>query len=223
MSPPTNIDGTDITGASIDGQDVEEITIDGQTVFVARRIVDDFEDGDLNEYVGATGNFSFSSTTVFNGSQALQASGGGGTIASDSGLANFPAMGDTFKCHVNFSGTDDLEVGYGGNGAVSGLADEGYGVDVDAGGDFVFRRFDGGGSFTELARTNPSIPTNRYLRVLIEWVNNNHTIELFDTTNSNKLSTITVSDATYSNNTGIFLRDGGSGSAGGFFDLYEII
>jgi len=31
--PPTNIDGTDITGATIDGQDVDEITIDGQTVF----------------------------------------------------------------------------------------------------------------------------------------------------------------------------------------------
>jgi hypothetical protein len=33
--PPTNIDGTDITGATIDGQDVQEITIDGQTVFTA--------------------------------------------------------------------------------------------------------------------------------------------------------------------------------------------
>jgi len=33
--PPTNIDGTDITGATIDGQDVQEITVDGQTVFVA--------------------------------------------------------------------------------------------------------------------------------------------------------------------------------------------
>jgi len=35
MSPPTNIDGTDITGATIDGQDVQEITVDGQTVFSA--------------------------------------------------------------------------------------------------------------------------------------------------------------------------------------------
>jgi hypothetical protein len=33
--PPTNIDGTDITGATIDGQDVQEITIDGQVVFTA--------------------------------------------------------------------------------------------------------------------------------------------------------------------------------------------
>jgi hypothetical protein len=33
--PPTNIDGTDITGATIDGQEVQEITIDGETVFVS--------------------------------------------------------------------------------------------------------------------------------------------------------------------------------------------
>jgi len=33
--PPTNIDGTDITGATIDGQEVEEITIDGNVVFTS--------------------------------------------------------------------------------------------------------------------------------------------------------------------------------------------
>jgi hypothetical protein len=35
MTPPSSIDGTDITGATIDGQDVQEITVDGQTVFTA--------------------------------------------------------------------------------------------------------------------------------------------------------------------------------------------
>jgi hypothetical protein len=35
MMPPTEIDGTDITGATIDGTDVTEITVDGQTVFSA--------------------------------------------------------------------------------------------------------------------------------------------------------------------------------------------
>jgi len=35
MTPPTSIDGTDITGATIDGTDVQEITVDGQTVFSA--------------------------------------------------------------------------------------------------------------------------------------------------------------------------------------------
>jgi len=35
MTPPTSIDGTEITGATIDGTDVTEITVDGQTVFSA--------------------------------------------------------------------------------------------------------------------------------------------------------------------------------------------
>jgi len=38
MSPPTSIDGTDITGATIDGTDVQEITVDGQTVFTAETL-----------------------------------------------------------------------------------------------------------------------------------------------------------------------------------------
>jgi len=38
MSPPTSIDGTDITGATIDGTDVTEITVDGDTVFSARTL-----------------------------------------------------------------------------------------------------------------------------------------------------------------------------------------
>jgi len=63
--PPTNIDGTDITGATIDGQDVQEITIDGQTVFSAKQIFD-FEDGTaqgltINNF--ADGSFSVGSET----------------------------------------------------------------------------------------------------------------------------------------------------------------
>jgi hypothetical protein len=37
--PPTNIDGSDITGATIDGQEVQEITVDGQTVFTVAQPV----------------------------------------------------------------------------------------------------------------------------------------------------------------------------------------
>jgi len=37
--PPTNIDGTDITGATIDGTEVTEITVDGDTVFTATQPV----------------------------------------------------------------------------------------------------------------------------------------------------------------------------------------
>jgi len=60
MTPPTNIDGSDITGATIDGQEVQEITVDGQTVFTASvgGVIDDFEDNNLNEYSNVSGGWS---------------------------------------------------------------------------------------------------------------------------------------------------------------------
>jgi hypothetical protein len=99
---PTSIDGTDITGATIDGTDVQEITVDGDTVFTAGPdfplVVDDFEDGNLNEYVGATSAFTVSSTEVFNGSNSLQRFDSTGTerIVSQSGLQNYPQQGQEF-------------------------------------------------------------------------------------------------------------------------------
>ena len=59
--PPTNIDGTDITGATIDCQDVQEITVDGQTVFspgpVLRVVRYNFENnGDTSSITDSFGN-----------------------------------------------------------------------------------------------------------------------------------------------------------------------
>jgi hypothetical protein len=70
--PPTNIDGTDITGATIDGQEVQEITVDGQTVFTAvpdvpDTVVLDFETGDMSQFDTAP-NMIAQSSKVFNGS-----------------------------------------------------------------------------------------------------------------------------------------------------------
>jgi len=75
--PPTNIDGTDITGATIDGTDVTEITVDGDTVFAALDIPDSvvaqdlvawyrFEDGDARDYT-ATLNGQFADSTAYDG------------------------------------------------------------------------------------------------------------------------------------------------------------
>jgi len=60
MTPPTNIDGTEITGATIDGQGVEEITVDGQAVFSAipdsgdhQWFIDEGSGTTLNDSVGS--------------------------------------------------------------------------------------------------------------------------------------------------------------------------
>lgn len=69
-----NIDGTDISSATIDGQEVQEITIDGDTVYTAVSLIDDFEDGNINEYKGNTNSFSVT-TDSYNGTYALEGEG----------------------------------------------------------------------------------------------------------------------------------------------------
>jgi hypothetical protein len=68
--PPTNIDGTDITGATIDGTEVQSITIDGQEVFSA----DAHPGGKLAHYaIDTTSDTSFSDITGNRPDASLQA------------------------------------------------------------------------------------------------------------------------------------------------------
>jgi hypothetical protein len=82
MTPPTNIDGIDITGATIDGQDVQEITVDGQTVFTAGPTnsgISQEEDGDLAEYTGQTSFFNVVNSPTISGSNFAISFGTDGT------------------------------------------------------------------------------------------------------------------------------------------------
>jgi len=224
MMPPTSIDGTDITGATIDGTDVTEITVDGDTVFSAVKIVDDFEDGNLNEYVGDTGSFSFSSSTVFSGTNSLELPAGQGGILSDSGLANYPSMGDTFEVYLRFPGTDDMSVSYGTDGSLSGtVPNDGYSAQIATNGFVALLRRDGGSRTFLTKSSGNTIPINTWLRLEIEWVNDNHTMKLFNNDTSSQITTLTTTDSTYSSNDGIAFKAGGSGGGGGFIDLMQII
>jgi len=90
--PPTNIDGTDITGATIDGQAVEEITVDGDTVFTAgpdipNSAVEQWPaadyDASADEWVGQVGGVrltggSATKTTDANGNTVVRYGGSDG-------------------------------------------------------------------------------------------------------------------------------------------------
>ena len=118
MIPPTSIDGTDITGATIDGTDVQEITVDGDVVFTAGpAIIDDFEDGNLNEYNGDTSNWPIN---TFDGSLALAADGSGNEIYSTSGLANYPQRGDTVSYDIGIDSNPNWSrIHIGGDGRIA--------------------------------------------------------------------------------------------------------
>lgn len=93
------IDGADVQDITIDGTQVQEVTIDGSVVWVAKTIIDDYEDGDIAEYGGDTTNFTVQSTTVAEGTYALEGTSSG-FITSHSGLPNYPSQGDTWKVNL---------------------------------------------------------------------------------------------------------------------------
>jgi len=69
MTPPTNIDGTDITGATIDGTEVQEITVGGDTVFTA------IPDSAISRYTFDSADISGSTLTDIWGSSDMTLNG----------------------------------------------------------------------------------------------------------------------------------------------------
>jgi len=115
MSPPTSIDGTDITGATIDGTDVQEITVDGQTVFSAQTLpvaysnlrawypLDSAEYGgsntdDVTAILGGSGDDSANDATV-----------SGGTYVSTGGVTDINAGANSGAFSFDGSGSNHLE------------------------------------------------------------------------------------------------------------------
>jgi hypothetical protein len=119
--PPTNIDGTDITGATIDGQDVDSITIDGQEVFsagpnlpVALSNLVAWYPFDPSSYAGMTNNADDATdglagagdTTAFDGTVngATYLPSGGVTdinAGANSGAFDFSSNNDTIRIDTN--------------------------------------------------------------------------------------------------------------------------
>jgi len=217
MIPPTSIDGTDITGATIDGQDVEEITVDGQTVFTAGvpGLIDNFEDGNFNEYTGQTSSYSIINSGNLEGSRFLKyvSSGNDDEIFSSSGLDNYPQLGDTFQFlfDTTSAGRGGFFFGDDQNNFFEVIQQTAFTNQTQFG-------FTINGSRTSLNDTwsLPSSPT----RAEIQWTTSNIIVETFDLSNNNLLRTSTFSNPDSSITGGII---GFTGRDGDGFDDVRIL
>jgi len=196
--PPTSIDGTDITGATIDGQQVEEITIDGQTVFSAVTLIDDFEDGNLNEYTNTSG-YTVSSSNPISGSFSLETTTNEtfGT-ASLSGLDNYPQRGDSFEFTIDFfEGTTKFNAFAGMAFGVQNTINNNYAVIMTPNSFFVGKNeeFNGRGGTREFAGAgyeNQTLP----IIVQVDWTSAGFTADFLDG-NRNLIDTLSFSDTEY--------------------------
>jgi hypothetical protein len=211
--PPTNIDGIEITGATIDGQEVEEITIDGQTVFTSG-IIDDFEDGNLTEYSGDTGDFSVSGGTVHSGSFALSISA---DIAGEIFRTDFGATGKTFEYYMRTDDFSEFHLGSGTNPGSNGYLFQFFQPGSELS---IINQSTGNTLFKGTFISNMSGST--FYRIVIDYkVNGNDiTVTAFD--GATQVATTTVTDST-SNPKGIAFSGGARNSLGTFFDDVVIL
>lgn len=97
----TTIDVSAIAAVTADADAVGEITIDGTVAWVAQKVIDDYEDGDLAEYGTVQPSDAVVNATAAHASDyGLQldgATGNAGVVRSDSGLANYPGPDDTWE------------------------------------------------------------------------------------------------------------------------------
>jgi hypothetical protein len=204
--PPTNIDGTDITGATIDGQDVQEITVDGQTVFtgIDPNTIDNFEAplyGDQNKtlsdyYNGDLNVFNRQQSTVQEGSFALEMTGSGTIVGSRKDIT----QGDTVRGFIRVNNNNgNPALMFGGNSdkincylvLFANLQNGDMNIDI-------FQN----GNRTKRFTTNVSLSNNQWYEWELDWdTNNTITAKTFELDGTLK-GTVTATDSTYTTGTG---------------------
>jgi len=130
--------------------------------------IDDFEDGEIDEYSGDKVSFSVQNSVVQEGTNALQMSnddGASNEIRSTSGLPRYPSEGDTFSFRVYFENSDSAaEMHFGVQDS-----DNYYRARIiPSVGEISLGKYVSG-SLTNLDTDFGSIPTGEWLEGIIEW------------------------------------------------------
>ena len=180
--------------------------------------VDGFEDGDLDEwergYDPSNGDSAVQSSTVFDGSYAMSLTTYNGEVMlecseSGAGLGRYPVEGDTFQFRVY---NDDAS-------AVSSLDfGPGYAVLLYVEDGRLDLRTDGRSS------ANVNIPTNEWLRVVVDFGGDTVDATLYDSSGS-QLATVTNQNdggADYDGEICPGIGNTNSGSSTAYFDSIEI-
>lgn len=167
-------------------------------------VLDDFEDGDIAEYSGSTGEYTVQQNTVYEGSYALETSGANqqdiydpnvSLSQGDAPFGAYMAGGQTSGMYSTSSQRPQLLFGHQGSSL------SGYGVEIAAYNDeFGLVRWDSG-SETDLATaTGLSLTVGEFYEVKITTWDSSGNIEakLLDASGT-ELATVSATDTTYSN------------------------
>jgi len=200
MSPPIDIDGSEIQEATIDGQTVSEITIDGQEAFdpIPDSVIEDFErDNPLSDYSGG-GNFSIIQSPVYEGADAAEGTSSATNEYISSTSVGTVEQGDVLACRVRLDGPVLAGVQFGVQTA-GNLTTYQFTIDDRSDNNTLnIVRWDNNGTFNKLSSSSQgSIPRQEWLRAQVDWDTDGSILcECYDA-NDNLIDSVSTSDSDY--------------------------
>ena len=185
-------------------------------------VVENFESGDLNDYVGETEEFEVNQNTpVFIAENSLKTPGSSADIVSTSGKEKYPEQGDRFSQRVHYNG------GSGRTNMVFAVQDidNYYLVQVTSGGEITIF-IQNSGDFTTISEKSvQELPNDEWLEFEVVWLTDGTiNFEIFGASDENdnkgsSLAQLSVNDDTYSDG-GIGWRNNNDGTFA--YDYYAI-
>lgn len=156
---------------TVEHEDIEETYSQSFNIKNSEVVVDSFEDNNISEYSGDTGNYQVKTDRSFSGDYALYNGGNNDTITSYSGLDNYPQPGDTIRVRT-YHGDDEAgsSIGFGFDSGGS----NGYRAGYHAGQDYwVIYQYENG-SANDVSTVNDSTPkSGQWWEWIIDWSLNN--------------------------------------------------
>lgn len=188
---PISFDNDNITDITIDGEDVKEVTMDGDVVWVPySKIIDSFEDRNINEYSLDTGSYETTSAVSKHETYALE-----GNFANDT--KQIVSTNYNLDDSNTYRGNMYID-GFVKSGIIFGVEDDnsldGYQIRINNIDDnFEINKFNDG-SLDPLASTGQNINQNEWYEIEFDWGSMEAT--LFDSSGNQKAN-ISANDSTY--------------------------
>lgn len=216
---------TEFTNGNLTNLTVEGSGESASVVLPTKNIVDNFEDGDIAEYSGDTGQFGNTTNVVKDGSYALKGTTSGNPygISSTSGLSNYPQAGDKFSTWMRVASSSSgaqPEIQYAAQSETD--LPNGYRVELDVANDEIkLKRVDSNGA-TTLDNASVTLSEDTWYRVEVDWGSDgSHTVTIYESGSS--IKSLSASDKTFtSGGFGVIVNSNTGSSTTAYWDyIYQ--
>lgn len=169
----------------------------------ATGVIDDFEDNDLSEYELDTGSYQTQSSTVFEGTYALEAqipsSGTYVNLGSTSGLDNYPQSGDKFSYRVRFADSSNHHLFYFATQSGGTSDPDAYYLNVSPKNTHLSLRRRTNSSDTHLATDDTVFySVDEWFELIVDWGAGGSFTVTLNKQDGTQITQISGSDSTYS-------------------------